>query len=50
MGGPTVTATRQAMGLASGRDGTKGDDGTRAAIEMENLRPMLAKAPRPEDS
>ena len=45
----TVNDIDQAMDRAGGCEGNKGADVTRAAIEMANLVPNLAKAPLPED-
>lgn len=46
----TVNDIDQAMDRAGGREGNKGADVTRAAIEMANLCPVLAKAPQSEET
>jgi 6,7-dimethyl-8-ribityllumazine synthase len=46
----TVNDIEQAMDRAGGCEGNKGADVMRAAIEMANLCPTLAKTPRLEDS
>lgn len=45
----TVNDIDQAMDRAGGCEGNKGADVTRAAVEMANLCPSLAKAPPSED-
>jgi len=47
---PLMTARAVHDDRAGGCEGNKGSDVTRAAIEMANLCPALAKAPRPEDA
>jgi 6,7-dimethyl-8-ribityllumazine synthase len=46
----TVNDIDQAMDRAGGVEGNKGADVTRAAIEMANLCPVLAKSPHSEEA
>lgn len=46
----TVNDIDQAMDRAGGVEGNKGSDVTRAAIEMANLVPLLAKPPQAEEA
>ncbi|MBW2295761.1 MAG: 6,7-dimethyl-8-ribityllumazine synthase, partial [Deltaproteobacteria bacterium] len=46
----TVNDIDQAMDRAGGVEGNKGSDVTRAAVEMANLVPLLAKPPQAEEA